>query len=39
MSDAWVAAGAYKKVRESRFLLRALVSAHGKHRDHTGAGG
>ena len=26
MSDAWVAAGAYEKVRESRFLLRALVS-------------
>ena len=26
MSDAWVAAGAYEKVRECRFLLRALVS-------------
>ena len=26
ISDAWVAAGAYEKVRESRFLLRALVS-------------
>ena len=30
MSDAWVAAGAYEKVRESRFLLRALVSLHGE---------
>ena len=29
MSDAWVAAGAYEKVRECRYLLRALVSPHG----------
>ncbi len=26
MSDAWIAAGPYAKVRENRFLLRALVS-------------
>ena len=26
MSDAWVAAGPYEKVRETRYLLRALVS-------------